>query len=83
MRGDVAGLGELHIALRLQNFFPGPAHSGIGPSQFGLQFGNLWNGQRLAFFYVVADINVNRLEVSGDFRVYINVLERFERSSNR
>ncbi len=77
------GLGALHIALRAPNLVLCPAHGSIGPNQLGLQFGNLQNCQRLPCFYVVADINVNRLDVSGDFRVYIDVLERLERSSNR
>ena len=47
---------------------------GIRPSNLSAQFGDFQNGQRLLLFHLVADINIDTPDITGNLGVDIDVL---------
>jgi hypothetical protein len=70
------------VSLRAPDFFFRTTHSGIRARQFGSQFGNFQDREGLTGLYVIADVDVNDLDVAGHLRVNIHILKRLELSGD-
>jgi hypothetical protein len=81
MKGGVGGFGAADLVLRTGDLFPALGDLKNGLLELRFELGDFKNGEGLALFDDVADVNIDSLHVAADFGVDVYGLIRLKLAS--
>jgi hypothetical protein len=82
MRRSMGRLRALQVPLSPGNLLLRRSNCGVRGGELCGKFRDFEDGKRLSFFDMIADIDVNHLDIARDFGMHVDILKRLERAGD-